>query len=64
MNFTVQGKPLRGGDMVSLPETSSKEAMKKALDLVGQGFSNVRILADGRAYTTMEFAAAFGAENS
>jgi hypothetical protein len=64
MNFTVQGKPLRGGDVVSLPESSPKEAMRKALDLVGQGFSNVRILADGRAYTTMEFVAAFPAENS
>ena len=63
-NFSVQGKPLRGGDVTSFAETSPKEAMKKALELVGQGFSDVRIVADGKAYTTMEFVAAFRADNS
>jgi hypothetical protein len=64
MNFTVQGKPLRGGDVFSATESTPKDALKKALDLVGQGFSNIKIVVDGRAYTTMEFAAAFRAENS
>ena len=64
MTFTVQGKPLRGQDVFSATESTQKDALKRALDLVGQGFSNVRIVADGRAYTTMEFAAAFRAENS
>ena len=57
MTFTVQEKPLRGEDVLSVTEYSPKGAMKKALNLIGQGFSDVRTVTDGRSYTMMESAA-------
>ena len=58
MAFIVQGKPPKTGDGEFLATIGSRnEAMKKAVELQGEGYSDVKIVVDGRAYDPMEFAA-------
>lgn len=58
MPFIVQGKsPKTGISDFSETITTRNEALKKAVQLQGEGYSAVKIIADGRTYAPMEFAA-------
>jgi hypothetical protein len=56
MAFIVQGKNTEDKEHSTKVE-SQAEAMKKAVELQGEGYRDVKIVANGKAYAPMEFAA-------
>jgi len=58
MPFIVRGKSPKTTDKEYSTTVDSKvAALKKAVELQGEGYSDVKIVANGHAYAPMEFAA-------
>ena len=59
MSFSIQAKSStsRASDTTATATTKS-EAIKKAVDSQGEGYRDVKIVVDGKAYDPMELAAA------
>jgi hypothetical protein len=54
--FIVQGKPGEPPGEVKVVKATRKDALETARDFLDQGIPFVTIVADGRTYTTEEFA--------
>jgi hypothetical protein len=54
--FIVQGKPREPAGIVKVVKETRADALTAAQEFQEQGFPFVTIVADGRVYTTVEFA--------
>ena len=59
MPFSIVAKSnTSGASDTTVTVTTKSEAIKKAVDFLGEGYSDVRIEVGGKAYDPMELAAA------